>query len=397
MNLPKSTYHHTNGTWWGPNKIKVVRHQDKVYTYFVDNKNLENGDPNMTNPSKVHILRINKDLSYETIDTLYSSRTPSLAIDSSGNLLVCNFEPTSNKDNGSIGKLELYTYTFDGERMTRSSETVAKSKEDEISINMRFSMAIDENDNIVIGNGLNCFEDNVLNHTLTVYYRKKGTREWITKRLGEHLGEDNYYPYMLINGVDDIRALAIQDECRPETQFDYPCFYQYVSYFAFDEHEKIVDYSDHKLASTRPQLMDHLSFYLDESGDIHILTKARLDEEKPFKGTFDYISESTSMDTSFIDPDFNWLRFFEYQNKLYLVGVTYDKLGIINLSNEKTYWLDIPKNDIFGSYIFTNDPKGGSDTSEYLDIYLVPADKNSYDHDALYLRLRLESIIQKLK
>ena len=69
--LPKSPYHHTNGTWWGYNKVKVVRHEDIVYTYYINNENLSAGDPNKDNPSEVVMMRINQDLSVEEFDYLF--------------------------------------------------------------------------------------------------------------------------------------------------------------------------------------------------------------------------------------------------------------------------------------------------------------------------------------
>jgi hypothetical protein len=72
IKLPKSHFHHTNGTWWGYNKPKLVRYGETVYTYYINNKNLENGSPHKDNLSEVIILRINKGLTVDEIDKLYS-------------------------------------------------------------------------------------------------------------------------------------------------------------------------------------------------------------------------------------------------------------------------------------------------------------------------------------
>ncbi len=258
-------------------------------------------------------------------------------------------------------------------------------------------MSIDKEDNIVVGYGKNYWEGEALNHTMTAMVKQNHSDLWQQLRLAEHLGEDNYYPYFIINAVDDIKALSVQDQCYPEmTQFDYPCFYQYVRYYSHGSYDKIVDYSDTDVASDRPQLMEHTGFHMATNGDTHMITRAWLGTGKDrYKGTFDYFidnkSELTRQDTSYLSKNFNWLRFFEYNNQVYLLGITYDRVAIINPSDLSTTWLDVPKNMVAGSYIYTNNSRGGSDTEEYLDIYLVPGDKNNYDHNALYIKVDLKA------
>jgi hypothetical protein len=238
-------------------------------------------------------------------------------------------------------------------------------------------------------------KNNLNNNIFKVYIKNAKTGLWTEKRLGENLGHDNYYPYMIINGVEDIRALPVQDDYRPElTQFDYPCFYQYVRYFENNSHKKVVDYSNLEVAKERPQLMEQLDMHLDGNGDIHIITRAWLDDfPDRYKSTYDYLTGSLDnlkrVDTEFLHKRFNWLRFFEYKGKMYMAGSTHEKAAIIDIENRKTWWLDIKPEDIRGSYIFTNSKRSGSDTDKYLDIYFVPANKGSYNHDALYIRIDL--------
>lgn len=400
--VPTSFYQHTNGTWWGNNQIKIVRYEDVVYTYYVNNKNLIDGEPNIDNPSEICLLRINDDMTIEHFDSLYSSRTAALCIDSYGRLLVGNFEPGSAEDNGTSGSIKLYTYNFDNDgSFDRHEETVVPyDPGDELS-NIRFGMAIDKDDNLVIGFGMNYYEDEALNHTMTAYIRSSGTEEWEVRRLAETLGEDNYYPLMAINGVEDVRAFSVQDACYPEmTQFEYPCFYQYVRYYDAGEHKKTVDYSHLSIAEEKPQLIEQVGFMIDTSGDTHMISRARIDTGiLSYKSTIDYykgrINNLEKIDTAYLGDMFNWLRIFEYKDTIYLVGATYDSAAIINTETEEIKWLDIPKDAIRGSYIYTNALRGGSDLDKYLDIYFVPADSNQYDHQSLYVRIELENIVNQ--
>ncbi len=399
VTLPRSTYHHTNGTWWGYNQVKLVRHGEMVYTYYINNENLEDGEPNKNNPSEIVMLRIDENLNVDHFDSHYSSRTAALSIDSKGRLLVCVFEPTSSEDNGSFGRLVLYTYTFkeDGSYQ-RHEEVVVKNDGSQETANMRFSMAIDDEDNLVVGFGINYWENEALNHTMTAYVREASSMEWTSQRLAEHLGEDNYYPYMIINGMDDVRAFSVQDECYMEmTQFDYPCFYQYVRYYEDGRELKTVDYSDLEIAKERPQLMEQVGFHLDNEGDIHMMSRANIESGiKRWNATFDYYSGSIDKlvkeETDYISGFFNWLRFFEYDGKMYMVGAAYERAAIINVQTKETHWLDIDKDAIRGSYIYINSKRGGSDTDKYLDIYFVPANSDDYDHDGLYMRIDMEEI-----
>jgi hypothetical protein len=206
---------------------------------------------------------------------------------------------------------------------------------------MRFGMAIDDKDNIVVGFGIPVYENNLNNNIFKVYIKNAKTGLWTEKRLGENLGHDNYYPYMIINGVEDIRALPVQDDYRPElTQFDYPCFYQYVRYFENNSHKKVVDYSNLEVAKERPQLMEQLDMHLDGNGDIHIITRAWLDDfPDRYKSTYDYLTGSLDnlkrVDTEFLHKRFNWLRFFEYKGKMYMAGSTHEKLLLLILKTGK--------------------------------------------------------------
>ncbi|MBI9010792.1 MAG: hypothetical protein JEZ08_01070 [Clostridiales bacterium] len=399
IDLPKSPIQHTNGTWWGYNKGKVVRHDDTVYTYYIDNESLNDGEPNADNPSRVVLIKINPDLSVVEFDSLWTSRTPALCIDSSGRLLVSNFEPTSSEDNGSEGKLMLYTYTFNmnGE-FKRVEETVIPQTEEGPAVNFRYGMAIDDENNLMIAFGTTLFENNSQNHVVLAYVRAASDQTWRVHLLAENLEEDNYYTYPLINGLEDLRALNVQDACFPEmTQFDYPCFYQHVRYYENGLSPKIIDYSHLDIAKDRPQLIEHTGFHLASDGNIHIMTRAWIDgPPNPYKGTFDYITGDIEhlekINTDYLSSGFNWLRFFELNGDVFMVGTTFNKVGIIDPYNQVTYWLDIPKNDIKGSYLFTNAKRTGSDTNKYLDLYLVPGTQEFYNHSAKYIRIDLTEL-----
>lgn len=404
INLPKSPIQNTNGTWWGYNKGKLVRSGDTVYSYYIDNASLSSGEPNAENPSRVVLLKIAPDLSVVEFDSLWTSRTPALCVDSKGRLLVANFEPTSINDNGTEGNLMLYTYTFDkNDEFKKVEETVILRTREGPPVNFRYGMAIDDKDNLMIAFGTRLFEQNQENKVVLAYVKSAFDQSWTVHRLAEDLEEDNYYTYPLINGLDDLRALNVQDACFPEmTEFDYPCFYQHVRYYENGLSPKIVDYSHLDIAENRPQLIEHTGFHLASDGNIHIMTRAWIDDPpNSYKSTFDYfigdVEQLDKQSTEYLSSGFNWLRFFELNGNVFMVGTTFDKVGIIDPINQATYWLDIPKSEIRAAYLFTNAKRTGSDTDEYLDLYLVPGSKQFYNHSAKYIRIDLEKLDGFLK
>jgi hypothetical protein len=224
----------------------------------------------------------------------------------------------------------------------------------------------------------------------------KSNNGWALEKIAEKLGEDYYYPYVIPN-AEDVHVLSIQDTCYPEmTEFDYPCFYQFVSYHYNNHHFKVVDYSDHPISDSRPQLMEHIDFYQDKSGRIHILTRAWLTES--YEATFDYIviDETPSIqDTAYIDVAFNWLRLFEVGNDLYIIGNTYNKLAFIHPESGKVKYVSLDV-DISGCYLYINAPRSGSH-QDFLDVYLVAADPNEYTGKSYYLRFDHQAILEFLK
>src|SRR3989344_4991253 len=54
--IPGSKFHSPDGTWWGYNQSKIVRFQDYVFSYYIDNQ-----DSNSSTVSRLTLLKKRSD------------------------------------------------------------------------------------------------------------------------------------------------------------------------------------------------------------------------------------------------------------------------------------------------------------------------------------------------
>jgi len=388
--IPGSKFYSPNATWWGYNQVKIVRFGDRVFMYVVDNNNLVNGEPNVTNPSKFRIYQKEGDNYWEKGAAFNTSRPGNILIDSEGVLHAIVFEPICSNDNGSTGKLNHYWFpnSDNGNIIDYEQEIIIDNDcGDWEKVNMRVGVAIGLDDTLAIGFGLFTSDKG---KTEQLYYKRKNDATWTKLIAGHDLGHDFYYPYVLVNNEGGFHMLAVQDDYNGADQDN---IYQIIRYFELRKgswnNQIIVDLTSHDLASVRPILLEHSDLFQDSSGTIHMFYKDRTDPDYEWSWALTYkIQEDEGSWQTYTmsqhNDNINWIRMVEHNGEFYYFYVTWDKLYLKKGLAGQLVELDIKGSS--GYYPYISAPRSGTRTTEnFIDILLLnggidnyPGEKNYY-------------------
>lgn len=389
--IPGSKNHSPNGTWWGYNQSKIVRFDNVVYMYVIDNQNIDiNPNPNASNPSKFVLYRKEGDNTWQKGASFNTSRPGNILVDSEGNVHLIVFEPTytQSSENGSYGKLLHYWFpnSKTGDITTFNQETIISN--DGISqgetVNIRVGASIGEDDMITVSFGLN--------NGHQIYYKEKNGIKWQMEFAGQNLNNDVYYPFVLSTNFG-LSILAIQDNYVGENM---PTIYQKSYYFERNngiwKNEILIDLTNHNLASSRPQLVENCDIIQEESGKIHLLYQTRLNPDDQWLNTFMQATKNETgwehKEVSISDESTNWMRMVEIDGTFYYLCCSWDKLYVKKGIDGKFTQLEIPK--IKGIYLYVTAPRGGTRSSEnYIDLLLLNGSSNDYPNAKNYY-LRIE-------
>lgn len=327
--IPGSKNHGPNGTWWGYNQSKIVRHGNTVYMYVVENENIDtNPNPNANNPSKIIIYRKEGDGAWQKGAKFNTSRPGNILIDSQGIVHLIVFEPTYTlpSENGSYGRLKHYFFpnfnsgdiTTYGEEIIVDNDGVSQGE----TVNIRVGASIGADDLIAVSYGL------TKNHI--VCYKEKNDPKWYQEFAGLGLDSDFYYPYIIVTN-SGISILAVQDQW---TGVDSPTLYQKSRYFEKREglwySENIVDLHDHPLAASRAELADNSDIYIDANGNVNIIYITKLDSKDKYHNTFTLATRKNNLWESHqigkIDSKTNWIRAFDVGGQTYYLCTTWNKV-----------------------------------------------------------------------
>jgi len=395
--IPGSKYHSPNATFWGDNMSKIVRYGNRVFMGVMDNENVADGPPNATNPSKFCIYKKEGDNQWEKGAELNAFVPGNLLIDSIGVLHAIVFEPTYTTDSGHWGKLIHYWFSNSnaGNIIDYEQEIIIDNDgiTDGETVNPRVGAAIGYNDTLAIGFGLYTSDKG---HTEQLYFKGKNDATWTKHVADQDLGHNFYYPYVLVNNDDGFHILAIQDDFKDDYSGPYPYIYQIIQYFEFKDSswisEIIADFTDHDLAPTRLQLLEHSDIFQDSTGKIHLIWASRTDPDNPWKAFFTHEIQQdngswNSYSISFSDENISWIRIIELDGELYYFCVTWDRLYLQKGDTGQLVELDI--NGSSGYYLYISAPRGGTrEIESVIDILLLNGGSGNYpDAKNYYLRI----------
>lgn len=381
--IPGSTNHDPDGTWWGYNQSKIVRYGDTVFMYVIEN------DDDSSTQSDFRIYKKEDSGDWTSGAALSTSRPGNLVIDSSGILHAFVFEPYDISTDDSIGKLKHYTFSnaASGDITNYSEEAIVDNDGSEETVNIRIGAAIGANDTLGVAFGLS--EGRGYNgYTEHLYYKASSDTSWTHSIAGENLGHDFYYPFALVRS-DGFSLLAVQDDYNSGN----PNIYQKVMYFEYSSsswsNELVADLSSHSLALSREQLLGHSDLFEDSNGNIHIVYKEFLDSSDDTKvSSFKYlVGSSGNWSTTTIDlTDYNvnWLRVVEINGTIYFVAASWDQLYLLSSDASVVKEVTTP-NDMSGIYPYVASPRTGTRTTEsYVDILLLNGDSSVYPNASNY-------------
>ena len=378
--IPGSKNHSPNGAWWGYNQSKIVRFENTVYMYVIDNQNIDiNQNPNATNPSKIVLYRKEGNGNWQKGSSFNTSRPGNILIDSEGVVHLIVFEPTYTQpsENGSFGKLVHYWFPDSGTGDITGFQQETIVDNDGVSqgetVNIRVGASIGKADMMAVSFGLNKKHQ--------IYYKEKNSATWVMNYAAQNLNSDLYYPYLLVTD-SGFGILAIQDDY---VGVNLPNIYQKSYYFekinnSWTE-ETIVDLSSHSLAQSRPQLVENSDIFQDENKQIHLLYQTRLDPSDSFRDTFNHSVKNSSgwvnETVTSSDKSTNWMRLIEVDGEIYYLCSTWDKLYIKKGATGAFSRLKVPS--VSGMYVYVSSPRGGTGSgAQYIDILLLCGNSSAY-------------------
>ena len=396
--IPGSKFHSPDATWWGYNQSKIVRHKDKVFTYYI-----ENADDSNRTASNFVILKKDGESPWEEGAMFPTSRPGNLLIDSKGVLHAFVFEPFDVVKNDSWGKIIHYFFpdSSSGDIKNYQQEIVVDNDGKGETANIRVGAAIGSDDTMAISFGLTKFNPLYKEKSEHIYYKrslpsedgkKPGEKSW-NHTFIDGLPHDYYYPFTLVSG-NSFYLLPIQDDFTGQNN---PNIYQKILFMEVSggvwKSNMIVDLSSHPLAKHKPRLLEQEDLYQDKDGNIHIIYKEFLDPNNTFAATVhwhvkgrpgDWKSERINLEKK----GANWVRLVEVDGKLYYLITTYGELFTSPVENVKLTKLNIP--DVKNNYPYVSTTKGGSSESNFIDVLLLGADQKLFQEGQItnyYVRI----------
>lgn len=375
-----SKFHSPDATWWGYNQNKIVRFKDLVFSYYIDNQD----DSNKT-VSKMVIMKKHKDGAWEEGASFPTSRPGNLLIDSKGVLHTFVFEPTDVIKNDSWGKIMHYWFpdvTLNGDIANFKSEIVVDNNGDSETANIRVGAVIGADDTMAISFGLTKFNPAYRNQSEHIYFKKPSDSSW-QHTYTDNLPHDYYYPFTLVS-KNAFYLLPIQDDFAGQGN---PNIYQKILFMQIKDgkwsQEMIADLSTHEMAKKRPRLLEQEDFYEGSDGSLHILYKEFLDQQNAFAPTVHWhvkgkLGSFKSEAINFNKAGINWVRLIEVDNKLYYLVTTFGEVFISSIDKINLTKIDVPE-DAKNNYPYVATKKGGSTSSDYVDILLLGADKKLFE------------------
>lgn len=399
--IPGSRFHGPDATWWGYNQSKIVRFNDTVFMYVLDNKDNDN-----KTLSELVVYKKEGNNSWQEGARFLTGTPGNLLIDSQGILHLFVIEPKNIQVSDNVGALIHYSFpqAKNGDIATFTREVVVENTDNPQTFNGRIGTAIGSDDTLAIAVGITKFNPLYKNQSEHIYYKNKNDIKWI-HLYTDNLLHDYYYPFLLVSG-DTFHLLTVQDDF---TGVGNPNIYQQILYLQFANNtwsqKLMADYTTHPLASSRPRIVEQDDLFEDSNGTIHAIYKENTHPDNRFltdhihwwkeKGATEWKQEKLTLPNSI-----NWVRLFEVNNQVYFLANSWDTVYIGRLDSPEKL-IKIPITDAIGMYPYVATARGAADSnSPYIDILLLAADSETFTKGVqknYYLRLSKENLAKVFK
>ena len=391
-----SLNHSPDGTWWGSNQSKIVRYEDTVFTYVIQNDN----DP--ATESLMTLYKKEGEGPWEQGASVPCSVPGNILIDSKGGLHTLVFDPVDILANDSLGSLEHYYFpqAGNGDIDNFTHETVIPWTGGNETVNIRIGASIGRDDTIVLAFGLDA---NTSEH---LYYKEALDPEWKHLIAGENLGHDFYYPYPLVSDFG-YAILAIQDDyVEIDGQIHNP--YHIAAYFQGNEHgwsnEYLLDNTQSSQALTHSewQTVDISDLYMDSNGGIHVVLQDRVAKKwLHYRKTYADSDWTVTTLDAVREKGINWIRLIEIEENIYYIMASWRQVELMDGNAENIIKLDLEpltEEGVEGIYLYVASPRTGtSANSEFVDILLLNGSSDAYPNGPnYYLKIGKDYILQKL-
>jgi hypothetical protein len=381
-----SEYHAPNSTWWGYNMSKVVRYGTRIYIGVV-----ENFDNTGSLIGNFKIYQKEDGAGFVFLDSFPTSRPGNILVDSTGEIHVITFEPYDILQNDSIGSLVINSSSGInvGAPVFTREVIVAAPNANQEYVNIRIGAAISSNDHIAIVHGLNQY--NPVNSLNTVQLYLNEGSGWVTKTFTNFTsGQETeyYYPFVTFDNNDNVFILPVQDEYYlPGGSPPAVNLYYKIPYLKYDRQANnftftmLEDVSLTPLASTNYHMLEQSEVYFDTStlNTYFIYKKAVSSSNKDMiLAVRNSSGVVTKQNLSWANSKgANWLRLFSYNNKIYSIFVSWDKIYAADVATGKVKQLKLQVP--VGSYLYLSSERGGVDINNpMLDIYLISGASSTY-------------------
>ena len=383
ISIPSSTYHE-NGTWWGYNQTKIMRDDEVVITYYIDNQNQVNGVANLNNPNQAVLLMIKNQAEVVEFDRINTSRPINILVDEQRHLIYAiSIEPTMENDNGSTGKLVVYTYSLVENEITFVSKRVIVDHNgfERETVNIRTGATIDASGNIAIVYGL---ADASYTFSIVVQLYDVENDLWYEESVYMNgVNEPNFYPDIAMKNLNDFVVVAVQDNC---VDYQGSCAYLYLRYFIFQDgmwtYDYLADYRSQITDTDNLSVTEHTEVYLDHEGIYHLVWRSKIKEKEYHHAYINSSNEIIIRDLS-VNRDMKWLRIVEVEDVKYFIGHGNGRTQILDFDT-----LEVLHNDqssmIESAYFYVY-----SDNTQ-IDCLILNGDASTY-HDQAdeYVRFTL--------
>lgn len=400
FNLPSSTFHNPNSTWWGYNMSKIVRDHDSVYVGIIENDTQDTrikADFNVykVDPSGVKTL----------VGSHKTSRPGNILVSSSGALHVFVLDPTDPTSNDSIGNLVYYSYpnARSNDFSTKSSEIIRSvGPGNSETVNIRMGATINGNDTLAVGYGLN-YESSTSSRAMVIF-TKTTAGSWEENIYGG-LMHEYYYPYLVLTNSEKMFVLPVQDDYVPGPN-PYNRYYKSPIMFFNGTNwsqQMLLDLSKHPLAinDDNTQLVEQTELFETSNGNVIgiVIDKTVNWGSYRFKKMI-LDSSGNQISLGYLswpsNKSLRWIRAFEIDSELYYLGVSSDgKAYFVQDSSSKIVRVSIPS--LNQAYVYLSSGRGGAHQDhDYLDILSVSGNSDDYPSPGMKLHKISKAAIKAL-
>jgi hypothetical protein len=392
--LPKSEEFKVTSTAKGDNQIKLSRLNNDVFTYYLDNSNCF--DPNARgNDKTLQLIRIKEDGTYSIFDSIPVWMHGNVLTDETRNLIYYTTYEEVLVEGVYYSSVKIYTYHIEGDVISLiNTHTLADDQNIVEESNPRVGAHIDALGNLAIAFGN-------YHGVMFVHVYDASNDLWIKHEIIHYLdtyeGDSNLYPYVRLNGINQIRVVASRDTSKDEYGQSYPNpARDYTRYFQYNGTEWThFILSDLRDESTPDNLLSATpgELYFDSDFNTHVI----VNENHHF--TY-YIIDSESNVTIKELPKLTmetlitFIRIVQINNQLYYVvsgnGLHgFSISGYLEIYDYETNKLLYRNNSVCKTpYIFISN----RNDSDYFDIMVISRDKDyETNSETVYIQLSLNS------